>query len=368
MNTPEKKIYAGEPCLTTKTHSNAEVGNKEDASYLNSLRSSLLDWFRLKQRRLPWRDTRDPYAIWVSEVMLQQTRVAAVSERYVAFLERFPTVFNLAAATEAEVLTLWSGLGYYRRARQLHCAARQIVEHKAGEIPTTAGELLLLPGIGKYTAAAVASIAYSEPIAAIDGNVERVLQRLRGWGSEGASDQPAIARHISAEAQRLLDPAAPGDWNQAMMELGATVCLPRAPRCADCPIVSFCATRGEHVTPKRAPMRSESVAYALVVRNRGKTKQVLLVQRPAEETVMPGMWELPRDTGDHSPAAPMLELRHAIMQVNYKVEIYSATANGVSVDGKKHRWVDARSAAKLPLTGLARKTLLQSGMLNDDRP
>src|SRR5215471_3048121 len=193
----------------------------------------LLRWFDREKRTLPWRGEKDPYRILVSEVMLQQTRVAVVVERYQQFLRQFSSVSRLARAKEESVLAAWSGLGYYRRARALHAAARRV--QKNGSFPASAEELAQLPGIGRYTAAAVASIAFDEPVAVVDGNVERVLERLLGRED---GKQAAWQR-----AETLLDRVRPGDSNQAMMELGATVCTPRAPQCLICPVNSFCVTR-----------------------------------------------------------------------------------------------------------------------------
>ena len=200
-------------------------------------RRRLLAWYDRCARDLPWRHDRHPYRVWLSEVMLQQTRVAAVLEHYRIFLERFPTVQQLAAARESSVLAAWSGLGYYRRARMLHAAAKAVVTHHGGEFPSTVAELRNLPGIGRYTAAAIASIVFNLPVAVVDGNVERVL--LRAFGDSPAEKDPW------ALAEELLSRARPGDFNQAMMELGATVCLPRQPRCTICPVFELCATRGD---------------------------------------------------------------------------------------------------------------------------
>ena len=196
-------------------------------------RRALLRWYDQHRRDLPWRATRDPYRIWLSEIMLQQTRVAAVLEHYRIFLERFPNVQALAAASEEAVLGAWSGLGYYRRARMLHRCAGQIAEQHGGCFPRNAEALLALPGIGRYTAAAIASIAFAEPVAVVDGNVERVLQRLLGIKLTAID---LAAPQTWPHAQALLARSRPGDFNQAMMELGATVCVPRAPRCAACPV------------------------------------------------------------------------------------------------------------------------------------
>src|ERR1700678_3374009 len=193
----------------------------------------LLAWYEKSRRALPWRESRDPYRVWLSEIMLQQTRVAAVIGLYAEFLRRFPSVKKLAAAREASVLAAWSGLGYYRRARMLHAAAKTIVQERGGRFPGNAEGLRALPGIGRYTAAAVSSIAFEQPIAVVDGNVERVLQRVRGKNLAG--------EELWRAAGELLNRKRPGDFNQAMMELGATVCSPRLPQCLLCPVSDLCA-------------------------------------------------------------------------------------------------------------------------------
>jgi A/G-specific adenine glycosylase len=336
------------------------------------LRSQLLEWYALHRRDLPWRRTPDPYSIWVSEIMLQQTRVAVVVERYLAFLERFPTLLALAAASEQEVLALWSGLGYYRRARMLHKAAQFVAEHYQGKLPTASDALLLLPGIGAYTAAAIASIAHNEPVAVVDGNVERVLCRLSGWeGSSRGGGGAAVRRKVEILANRLVDPDRPGDFNQAMMELGATVCVPRSPLCEQCPITADCITQGEHKTAPRPCMVSREVGYALSVRGLEPTDpfagEVLLEQRPTHLTVMPGLWELPalRDP-DVPPTELRMTVRHAIMQVNYYVRIRTVFADHVeqlTVRGGDRCWVPLREAYAMALTGLARKVLSRAHLL-----
>ncbi|HEY1647348.1 MAG TPA: A/G-specific adenine glycosylase [Terracidiphilus sp.] len=346
-----------------------------DTQKVVRLRRSLLDWYDRHRRDLPWRNSRDPYAIWVSEVMLQQTRVAVVIERYHAFLKRFPSVIALALAPEQEVLALWSGLGYYRRARMLHKAAQFVAEHLEGRLPSASEELRLLPGIGAYTAAAIASIAYGERIAVVDGNVERVLCRMAGWEAGSRAGGAILKRKIGNLADELVDAERPGDFNQALMELGATVCLPRGPQCLVCPFCGDCKTRGEHKRPARAPMLSREVSYALSVRTGSKPgkgrgaggREVLLEQRPASVSVMPGMWELPKllDT-----AVPQKELRmtvrHAIMQVNYYVRIRTVFEDDVemlTLAAGKRRWVPLPEAAGMALTGLARKVLARAHLL-----
>jgi len=336
------------------------------------LRLHLLGWYALNRRDLPWRRNPDPYAIWVSEIMLQQTRVAVVVDRYQTFLARFPTLASLAEAPEQEVLALWSGLGYYRRARMLHKAAQFVASQLDGKLPATSELLRTLPGIGAYTAAAIASIAHGEPVAVVDGNVERVLCRLEGWSAGGRSDA-ALKHKIESLAAQLVDPAHPGDFNQALMELGATVCLPRNPQCLVCPLVDGCKTQGEHKTEARPRMQSREVAHALCLRsshrpNRSGT-EVLLEQRPATQTVMPGLWELPALKHATVPAKDLeMTVRHAIMQVNYYVRVRAVRREdeeALTVAGGERRWVPLSDAGAMALTGLARKILTRAHLLTD---
>jgi A/G-specific adenine glycosylase len=208
---------------------------------LTTLRQQLLAWFRQYQRDLPWRRTEDPYRIWLSETMLQQTRVVAVIPYYERFLERFPNIHALAAAPQDEVLRLWSGLGYYSRARNLHRAAQEIVAKHRGIFPRAEKDALELPGIGRYTAAAILSIAYGAKHAVLDGNVARVLARL--FAVQDDLRDAKRWQSLQESANALLDPKSPGDWNQAVMELGATLCTPRAPQCLLCPVAEFCQAR-----------------------------------------------------------------------------------------------------------------------------
>ena len=328
-----------------------------------------MQWYRVHARVLPWRGARDPYRIWLSEVMLQQTRVNAAVDHYEAFLRRFPTLPALALASESEVLAAWSGLGYYRRARMLHHAAKVLMEQQGGTLPRTSTELRRLPGIGTYTSAAIASIAFGEPIAVVDGNVERVLLRVLGWPE--ATGAKATAS-LNAVAQSLVPQANAGDHNQAMMELGATICLPRSPRCDACPVFEFCRTRGEHPTMERTAMRSERSHYGLTTRKiRGSHfVEVLLQHRPADASLMAGMLELPQlvDPAAGRPSntlkllpEPMLRVRHAITGTNYYVEVVGFSTRremmrrALRVDAVE--WVPARELPDRPLTGLTRKVL-----------
>ncbi len=338
-----------------------------------AFRRLLLNWFGENARDLPWRRTRDPYAIWVSEIMLQQTRVSAVADHYTRFMERFPTLAALAKASEDEVLACWSGLGYYRRARMLHRAAKFVAQELRGKLPRTAAELRTLPGIGEYTSAAVASIGFGEPVACVDGNVARVLTRVRGW-----TERTAATMKIRKAAAEVLDMDRPGDFNQALMELGAMVCLPRGPLCLQCPVADLCATRGEHPVAARKKMRSQAVAYAFLLRppdagGRGRARRsgngqtrpaepaILLDQRPASASLMPGMWELPEiDPANVDGGRRLLDVRHAITVTNYYVTIYGyepAKETDLPKPRSARRWVHLRELTDLPLTGLTRKVL-----------
>ena len=322
-------------------------------------RTLLLEWFAANKRDLPWRRTHQPYRVWVSEIMLQQTRVNAVLGHYERFIDSFPTLVSLALAKEDDVLAAWSGLGYYRRARMLYYAAQFILREHGGLLPRTAEELRRLPGIGVYTAAAIASIAFDEPVAVIDGNVLRVLTRLFAiTGITGVALDELIRDHAAA----LLDASQPGNFNQAMMELGATVCTPKSPECSACPVRPLCATRGEHVTAPRAKMRSMNQAIALMRRITPRSQSVGLVQRGANESLMPGMWELPLLPEEMvADRQPVLMVRHSITTTNYYVSVYEVTQSDMNEHIRQQstriKWVQAHKLEDLPLTGLARKIL-----------
>jgi len=311
-------------------------------------RKKLLAWYDSHARDLPWRANRDPYRVWLSEIMLQQTRVAAVIEHYHEFLRRFSTVEKLAAAREASVLAAWSGLGYYRRARMLHAAARVIVREHGGKFPDTMEGLQALPGIGRYTAAAIASIAFGEPVAVVDGNVERVLQRVGG--------ERMVGEELWRAADHLLDAKRPGDFNQAMMELGAVVCTPRAPACLTCPVIELCATRGELAAiTKPTPQKKREIHYALHLHG----EKVFLAQRSRQASLMAGMWELPELAAVNDESKPLFTLRHSITVTDYTVRVWTA-ANPPGAAGK---WIPASRLSRMALTGLARKILRKAALL-----
>jgi A/G-specific adenine glycosylase len=311
-------------------------------------RRHLLAWYDAHARDLPWRANHDPYRVWLSEIMLQQTRVAAVIEHYHEFLRRFPNVKKLALAREASVLAAWSGLGYYRRARMLHAAAKVIVREHRGRFPETEEGLRALPGIGRYTAAAIASIAFGQPVAVVDGNVERVLQRLAG---KRLADE-----ELWRTANHLLDAKRPGDFNQAIMELGATVCTPRAPLCLTCPVIALCAARGELAAQTKAqPQLKREIHYSLHCRKH----EIFLVQRPRDVSLMPGMWELPEVESMNGLSRPVFTLRHSITVTDYTVRVWQNAVLSRTVG----KWIPRERLERVALTGLARKILRKAEVL-----
>jgi A/G-specific adenine glycosylase len=282
----------------------AKLGVMLTGAALARFRKNLLGWFLEFQRDLPWRRTRDSYCIWLSEIMLQQTRVAAAIPYYERFLEHFPNVEALARAPQEEVLHLWSGLGYYSRARNLQKAAQQIVAIHGGVFPADPEKALALPGIGDYTAAAILSIAYQKKRAVLDGNVARVIARLNAVRGDLRTN--GTWKELQASADRLLDENSPGDWNQAMMELGATLCAPRSPQCLLCPVSEFCEARKKGLAdliPVKRSKRSTveiTLASLVLVDARGKT---LLLASPKSagksaaaddvHTLVSRMWHFP---------------------------------------------------------------------------
>jgi len=253
---------------------------------------NLLSWFSREARPLPWRRTKDPYRIWVSEVMLQQTRVDTVVPYYRRFLRAFPTVTALAEASMDRVLKVWEGLGYYRRAAHLHAAAAMIVGELAGRLPRSAEQWGRLPGVGRYTAAAIASIAFGERAAVLDGNVKRVLARLLAVADP--IDAPAVTAALWRAAERLVPARRPGEFNQAMMELGARICRPRAPRCADCPVRRQCDALAGGLT-ESLPVRKgrkRTPHYQVVAAAIEKRGWFLIGRRP-RDGMLGGLWELP---------------------------------------------------------------------------
>ena len=325
--------------------------------------SLLAEWYAQGHRDLPWRRTTDPYRIWVSEIMLQQTRAAAVVPYYHRFLERFPTVETLAGAGEPEVLALWSGLGYYSRARNLLRAARQVAARSA--FPRQYDELRQLPGIGDYTAAAVASIAFGEPRAVLDGNVLRVVARMEN--DAGDIRTPKTRERFRAVAESWLNRRQPGAFNQALMELGATVCLPRRPLCPECPLRGQCQARQQgtvdQLPVKLGAIRPQRIEAVLLLVRRGR--RILLRQRPATERRMAGFWDLPEPA--HLPGArrgvTIGQFRHTITHHHYTFTVKAAGAPKRLPAGSVFRWLEPCEASRIPLSTTARKALRLAGLL-----
>jgi len=314
----------------------------------------LLEWYATARRELPWRRTRDPWRVLVSEVMLQQTRVTAVLPYYERFLARFPTPESLAAAPEEELLALWAGLGYYARARNLRLAAEALAA--LGRYPDTATEWRRLPGIGDYTAAAVASICFHEPCAVLDGNVARVMARYSA--EPGDIDSPAVRLRLKELAQSLLDPQRPGDFNQALMELGATLCLPRQPKCLLCPWRELCQAYARGLSgeiPVRRRRRDpvqEQLRLAVILHN----GSVLLKKRDGKAARLAGFWELP-PLEDLPPVKNLKRLgnfRHSITRHDYTVEVWLGRLSRAPAGW---RWHDLKTLTALPLASMTRKAL-----------
>ena len=297
---------------------------------LTRFRKQLLDWFRQFQRDLPWRKTRDPYRIWISEIMLQQTRVAAVIPYYERFLERFPDVGTLAEAPEEEVLRLWSGLGYYSRARNLQKAAQQIVNKHGGRFPASLKDVMALPGIGQYTAAAILSIAFDAQLAVLDGNVARVLARL--GAVRGDLRQSKKWQTLQTTAEKYLERGSPGEWNQAMMELGAMVCTPRSPQCLLCPVAGFCRARKlgdpESYPEKRSKRSTVEITLAAAVFSDAGRRALLLPpprrtqKKPAADdvaTLVSGMWHFPTVSIRHNPPSELRSYICRLLRINHEL-------------------------------------------------
>jgi A/G-specific adenine glycosylase len=324
---------------------------------------------------LPWRRSRDPYRIWVAEVMLQQTRVAAVRRYYRRFLRRFPRVESLARAPQDEALKLWSGLGYYSRARNLHRAAKEIVARHGAEFPRELGAALRLPGIGRYTAAAVLSIAYDVPLAVLDGNVARVLARL--GAVRGDLRAPRRWESLAAAAQQLLASEAPGDWNQALMELGETICAPQTPRCHACPVSCACRAYAQGVVDQiPAPRRKRAavqvkIAAAILLDPRGRT---LLVEDPGahDDVLFSRLWQFPAvEVAHHARAELKKHLRATLRIKAPSLEALAQARHGVTYRNilllpflarvprlpkrPRTRMIPLGSLARLPISSATRK-------------
>jgi A/G-specific adenine glycosylase len=344
-----------------------------------SIADALLAWYARERRELPWRCTTDPYRIWVSEIMLQQTQVVTVIPYYERFLARFPTVCALAKASLDDLLALWQGLGYYARARNLHTAAKIICEQHGGNIPSRHSDVLSLPGVGAYTAGAILSIAFGQDIPAIDGNAVRVLCHLFDYDRD-----PTKARGKKAMrcySQELLPPGRGGDYNQAMMELGARICLPRAPLCDECPLAPYCKSRalGNQAVRPVPKVRKQVPHRRLVAALFGQDGCLLIVRR-VPSGLLGGLWELPggevssEETDAHAlgrhlcdgldmhPAIGPKEsvVKHAYTHFRITVHTYRCAIDGMPVPTRQwddHHWLSPDEMPRYGLTGVTRKIL-----------
>ena len=322
----------------------------------------LLYWYDANRRVLPFRGTRDPYAVWISEIMLQQTRTDTVSGYYTRFMNRFPNIAALAQADEQEVLKYWEGLGYYSRARNLHKAAQIMQREYGGRFPTTYEGIRALPGVGDYTAAAVASIAYRLPYPAIDGNLTRVLARVHGVRED--VDRPSVRRLIRELGEREIDRERPGDWNQALMDLGATICVPGTPDCARCPLQAQCDAYAQG-DADQLPIRAEArppvpvdVGVGLVIAE----GRVLTIKRDA--ALLKGLWTFLLCEGDSTPEGmarklealgmqanriiPLGEARHVFTHRIWNMQLYRVDLP--AMPGRTAgQWADAQTLTGLPL-------------------
>jgi len=354
------------------------AGTTIEAKLRVAVTRALLDWYAEQRRPLPWRATRDPYCIWVSEVMLQQTQVATVIGFYERWLRRFPDVAALAAADTEDVLRAWEGLGYYSRARNLQRAAQHVVEKHGGKLPPSVAELLELPGIGRYSAGAIASIAFAADEPTIDGNIVRVLTRL--FGLRGDPKRAPLAGRLWQLARQLLPSGQGGEFNQALMELGATVCTPRAPACAGCPVRESCRALAEDrvleypETSARPAVTQEKRALALVRRN----GRVLVVRAPADAARWAGMWQFPdvRVEGASDPSAALeasvgratalriavgarlLGVRHQVTRFRIEIDVFACQALGGrarAIEYAEVRWHATDALAALPMPAAHRR-------------
>lgn len=336
---------------------------------LNRIRRRLLSWYQKNRRDLPWRRTRDPYAIWIAETMLQQTQVKSALPYYRRFLKAFPTIEALDRAAKGEILALWSGLGYYRRAENLKRAARIIMREHRGQIPRDFTSLRALPGVGPYTAGALMSVAFNQPYPALDANARRVLARI--FNVRGEKDLWDIG-------SRLVPRSRPGNWNQALMELGATICVARDPNCPLCPIGRFCAASSSGCfqlkLPSATKRRIEKVEWPLaVIQN---NKKILLRRRPAGG-LLGGLWEVPggeREKGE-SPEATLSrhlnglgksvgplsfvgEVRHSITYRRIQAPVFFISHNHKSLRPRSGwRWASLSSLQRYPLSSLSLKAI-----------
>ncbi len=356
---------------------------------MTTWQTKLLDWYNKHKRDLPWRRTNDPYKIWVSEIMLQQTTVDTVIPYYEKFLKKFPTIQKLAQASEEDVLKMWSGLGYYSRARNLQKAAQMIcrgnppwlpsigsnlgqAQGPAPTLPSTVEDLIQLPGIGRYTAGAIASIAFNQPAPILDGNVMRVLSRLYKMGEDPKSPQGQKIfwqKSVGAIHELPLQPKPSyGDFNQALMELGATVCKPTNPQCGTCPVSGHCEAYQEGRVsdfpklPKRAATVTIEMSAAVIEKN-GK---VLMIRR-GDKGLLKKMWELPmveggkekllKEIGFIGRMSPVGSIKHSILNRRLTITTYHHTSSKTYAPKCEHQWIRPQDIHKMPTSSMNKKIL-----------
>lgn len=353
-----------------------EAAGPLSAEARTGLQKALLDWYRKNRRHLPWRKSRDPYRIWVSEIMLQQTRVDTVIAYYNRFIERFPDIFALAAADLEAVLKLWEGLGYYSRARNFHAAARRLAAD-GGRVPEDWDQFISLPGVGDYIAAAVQSIAFDKPCPVVDGNVKRVLSRI--FEIPLPVNRQASYKRFKAACSHIFDKDHPGEFNQALMELGALICKPKNPDCGSCPVADGCSARlrarvaDYPVREARKPVPRYDMAIGVVV----KGAQLLIVKRPPEG-MLGGLWEFPGGVigpDEASDAAcarwvrqsvglsvtvdsRLTTVRHAYTHFKIAADVFICRYTGGRVrrnEAPAHRWVNIGALSKYPFAGAQHK-------------
>lgn len=350
--------------MALKKHTHSAIKVPQAADYA----AQLLAWFDTHKRDLPWRQARTPYSVWLAEIMLQQTTVATVKDYYRRFLERFPTVEVLAAAPLEDVLHLWQGLGYYSRARNLHKCAQEVVQAHGGKFPETAEELQKLAGIGPYTSAAIAAIAFDESATVVDGNVERVISRLFALETPLPDSRP----EIRAYAEKITPAQRAGDYAEAMMDLGATICTPKSPKCLLCPFATKCkakATGLEAELPRKKPKakrpEKQGVAYCFI-----NSKQQILLRRRPNKGLLAQLWEVPHTGWEHDhlpldlkglPQHAHGAIVHVFTHFKLTLEVHTIQV-AEAVNPEYGEWVAMAEVHTKPLPTLMKKVLGQAGL------
>lgn len=332
-------------------------------------RKQLLLWFQKHKRPLPFRKTKDPYKIWLSEIMLQQTTMNAVIDYYKKFIKRFPNIQSVASASEEELLNYWQGLGYYSRVRNFQKGCKQVLKDFSGKVPTNYTELLKLKGIGEYTAAAISSICFQKPHAVIDGNVKRVIARLFEFDKDINSKEAKT--YFFEKANQLLDKNHPGDFNEAIMELGALVCRPKSPTCLTCPVNDLCQSYGKD--PERFPKKQKQnfidVNYhALVIARENE----ILLKKPAENNLLKNMWEIPgiynHQTSENSSLTQLLGTKYSLQELpklgkvkhsitNKKIITHIYKHKSVPFSQNEFKWIPFDELDDIPLSTLSKKIM-----------